>query len=332
VKFGFLLPTCMEGLNQPPATIRPADILRIAREAEALGLDSLWANDHLAPWRKLRQQDPRPYAWYEILVTTAWCASVTTRIKLGLGVIVVPFRDPLLLAKQLATLDALSGGRVLFGVGIGTVRDEFEILQPRQKKASRGAMLDESLEILALLLGQPEATFSGEHYAFEKIALDPKPVQKPFPLYISGQVSETLHRVATWATGLMVMGCPPAALRTRLDALAAEMEKAGRKMSELDVALSLAVSIEPTHERAVERFRNSQVGRRLLGRLELDQVVKGHLIGTPEAVAERIVALGEAGMTHTAPQHIAADRFEEMVEQMHRYAEDVVPRCRGSAR
>jgi probable F420-dependent oxidoreductase len=332
VKFGFLLPTCMEGLNQPPATIRPADILRIAREAEALGLDSLWANDHLAPWPKLRQQDPRPYAWYEILVTTAWCASVTTRIKLGLGVIVVPFRDPLLLAKQLATLDALSGGRVLFGVGIGTVRDEFEILQPRQKKASRGAMLDESLEILALLLGQPEATFSGEHYAFEKIALDPKPVQKPFPLYISGQVSETLNRVATWATGLMVMGCPPAALRTRLGALAAEMEKAGRKMSELDVALSLAVSIEPTHERAVERFRNSQVGRRLLGRLELDQVVKGHLIGTPEAVAERIVALGEAGMTHTAPQHIAADRFEEMVEQMHRYAEDVVPRCRGSVR
>jgi len=332
VKFGFLLPTCMEGLNQPPATIRPADILRIAREAEALGLDSLWANDHLAPWPKLRQQDPRPYAWYEILVTTAWCASVTTRIKLGLGVIVVPFRDPLLLAKQLATLDALSGGRVLFGVGIGTVRDEFEILQPRQKKASRGAMLDESLEILALLLGQPEATFSGEHYAFEKIALDPKPVQKPFPLYISGQVSETLHRVATWATGLMVMGCLPAALRTRLDALAAEMEKAGRKMSELDVALSLAVSIEPTHERAVERFRNSQVGRRLLGRLELDQVVKGHLIGTPDEVAERITALGEAGMTHTAPQHIAADRFEEMVEQMHRYAEDVVPRCRGSAR
>ena len=147
------------------------------------------------------------------------------------------------------------------------------------------------------------------------------------PLYISGQVSETLHRVATRATGLMVMGCPPAALRTRLDALAVEMEKAGRKMSELDVALSLAVSIEPTHERAVERFRNSHVGRRFLGRFELEQVVKG----TPEAVAERITALGEAGMTHTAPQHIAADRFEEMVEQMHRYAEDVIPHCRRAA-
>jgi probable F420-dependent oxidoreductase len=322
----------MEGLNQPPASIRPADIQRIAREAEALGLDSLWANDHLAPWPKLRQQDPRPYNWYEILITTAWCASVTTRIKLGLGVIVVPFRDPLLLAKQLATLDALSGGRVLFGVGIGTVRDEFEILQPRQKKANRGAMLDESLEIVARLFDEAEVSFGGEHYAFEKIALHPKPIQKPLPLYISGQVSETLHRVATRATGLMVMGCPPGSLRTRLDALAVEMEKAGRKMSELDVALSLAVSIEPTHERAVERFRNSHVGRRFLGRFELDQVVQGHLIGTPEAVAERITALGAAGMTHTAPQHIAADRFEEMEEQMHRYAEDVIPRCRMAAR
>ena len=64
MKFGFLLPTCMGGLYQPPATIRPPDILRIAREAEALGLDSLWANDHLAPWPKLRQQDSRPYNWY----------------------------------------------------------------------------------------------------------------------------------------------------------------------------------------------------------------------------------------------------------------------------
>jgi probable F420-dependent oxidoreductase len=322
----------MEGLNQPPLTIRPADISRLAREAEALGLDSLWANDHLAPWPALRRADSRPYNWYEILVTTAWCASVTTRIKLGLGVIVVPFRDPLLLAKQVATLDTLSGGRVLLGVGIGTVRDEFEILQPRKRKANRGAMLDEMLEALARLFSQPEASFEGEHYAFEKIAADPKPVQKPLPLYISGQVSETLQRVAARATGLMVMGCPPPALCSRVDALAIEMEKAGRKISELDVALSLAVSIEPTHERAVERFRNSQVGRRLLGRLELDQLVKGHLIGTPDEVAERIAALGEAGMTHTAPQHIAADRFEDMLEQMHRYAEDVIPRCRGTVR
>jgi len=100
-------------------------------------------------------------------------------------------------------------------------------------------------------------------------------------------------------------------------------------LSELDVALSLAVSIEPTHERAIERFRNSYVGRRLLARFQLDQLVQGHLIGTPEEVAERITALGQAGMTHCAPQHIAADRFEEMLEQMHRYAEEVIPRCRS---
>ncbi len=329
MKFGFLLPTCMEGLNQPPAFAGPADLIQIARKAEELGLYSLWANDHLAPWPRLRQQDTRPFNWYEILITTACCASVTTRIKLGLGVIVIPYRDPLLLAKQLATLDALSGGRVLFGVGIGTVRDEFEILQPRQSKANRGAMLDESLEAIGLLLNEPEASFSGEHYAFDKISLFPKPVQKPLPLYISGQVSETLNRVAKRATGLMVMGCPPAALRTRVDALAVEMEKAGRKMSELDVALSLAVSIESTHERAVERFRDSYVGRRLLARFGLDQIVKGHLIGAPAEVAERIRALGEAGMTHCAPQHIAADSFSEMMEQMHRYAEDVIPLCRS---
>jgi probable F420-dependent oxidoreductase len=321
----------MEGLNQPPAFASPAELLQVARTAEALGLYSLWANDHLAPWPRLRQQDARPYNWHEILIATACCASVTTRIKLGLGVVVVPYRDPLLLAKQLATLDAMSGGRVLLGVGIGTVRDEFEILQPRQKKANRGAMLDEALEAIGLLFTEPETSFSGEYYAFEKIVLYPKPAQKPLPLYISGEVSETLSRVARRATGLMVMGCPPAALRTRLDALAVEMEKAGRTMSELDVALSLAVSIEPTHERAVARFRDSYVGRRLLARFPLEQLVQSHLIGTRDEVAERITALGDAGMTHCAPQHIAADRFEEMLEQMHRYAQDVIPRC-GAAR
>jgi probable F420-dependent oxidoreductase len=318
----------MEGVNQPPAFVGPGNLIELARTAEQLGLYSLWANDHLAPWPKLRERDAGPFNWYEILITTACCAGVTHRIKLGLGVIVVPYRDPLLLAKQLSTLDALSGGRVLFGVGIGTVRDEFEILQPRLPKANRGRMLDESLDALALLLTEAEASFSGEHYAFEKIALYPKPVQKPLPLYISGQVSETLHRVAKQATGLMVMGCPPAALRARLDALQVEMQKAGRSMDELDVALSLALSVESTHERAVERFRQSYVGRRLLGRFDLDQLVKGHLIGTPAEVAERITALGEAGMTHCAPQHVAADSFGEMMDQMERYAKEVVPLCR----
>ncbi|MFQ5933700.1 MAG: LLM class flavin-dependent oxidoreductase, partial [Dehalococcoidia bacterium] len=257
--------------------------------------------------------------------------SVTKKIEVGLGVIVVPFREPVLLAKQVATLDVFSGGRVLFGVGIGTSREEFEVLRPREAKSNRGKMLDETLEVLNLLFNEPEASFSGRYYAFEKLSLYPKPVQKPLPLYISGNVPATLDRVARYGTGLLVMGGPIEAFRTRVNDLHTALEKVERDVSEIDVTVSFAVSLDSSRERAVERFRNSQVGHRFTSWTSdpevIERMIRGNLVGTPEEVAEKVRERAEVGMSHCAPQHIAAESIEEMMEQMHIYAEEVMPLC-----
>ena len=331
MKFGYVLPTCQEGLDQPPAFGGPKELIEIAQMAEKLGFDSLWGNDHITPWETLRAtHGQQPLNWYEILITMACCATATERIELGLGVIVMPFRDIVILAKQLATLDVFSGGRLLFGVGIGTVRDEFELLRPRQLKANRGAMLDESLEALRLLFTEPVASFSGRYYAFEKVNLYPKPIQKPLPLYISGRVEATLERVAKSATGLMTMAAPPDALRAKVNDLRTACEKEGRDVSEIDVTISAALSLDSTRERAIERFTNSAVGRRFAGRGSMDQFVSGNLIGTTNEVADRINQLGEAGLTHIAIQHVAADSYDVMKEQMQIFAEKVLPLCKSA--
>ncbi len=131
----------------------------------------------------------------------------------------------------------------------------------------------------------------------------------------------------------MVMGGPPEALQARVNDLRIALEKVGRDVSEIDVAVSLAVSLDSTRERAVERFLNSHVGHRFTSWTSdpevIDRMIRGNLIGTPEEVAEKIRERAEAGMTHCAPQHIAAETVEEMIEQMHIYAEEVIPLCKS---
>jgi len=330
LKFSFPLPTCVEGLNHPPGTIKPAELIALARAAENLGFYALWANDHLAPWPGLQEAHSEPLNWYEILIASACCASVTTRIKLGLGVIVVPLRDPVLLAKQVATLDALSGGRVLLGVGIGTMREEFDALRPRDAKANRGRMLDEALAAMHLLFGQAPASFSGKYYAFDNVSLYPKPLQRPLPLYVSGQVDATLRRAARYGAGLMLSANRTQDIAARVDKLSAALRTAGRAGERLDITMCPVLCLDPVHERAVARFLDSSVGRRFAASgtsVNAERLASKHLIGTPEEVAERIRDWASAGMTHCAPLHIVAESAAEMIEQMHAYAEDLVPLC-----
>lgn len=333
MKFSFPLPTCTEGLNQPPGSIGPEDIIELAQTAEKLGFDAVWANDHMAPWPVLGAADAGPFNWYDVLISLACCARATSTIKLGLGVVVAPLREPVVLAKQVATLDAFSGGRVLFGIGIGSQRKEFEALHPDSAKANRGRMLDETLAAIEVLFNQVEASFSGAYYAFEKVALDPKPVQKPLPIYISGRVAATVERVVRYGSGLMLLGGSPEIISERVAELGAALEAAGRGLSEIDVTACPAISIDTTRERAVNRFLEAPVGHRFTNWISnqggFEEMIGRQIIGTPEQAAEQVVAWGEAGMTHFAPQHIAARSVAEMSEQMHMIAEHMMPLCRS---
>src|ERR671915_41256 len=125
------LPTCTEGLVNPiPFAAAPADFIRLAQEAERLGYDGVWGNDHVTAAPYVRKHWSAPPNFYEVLVTLATVGAHTSRVHLGTAVIVLPLRDPVLLAKQVATLDRMTGGGRIPGVGLGAHPEEVEAPGP----------------------------------------------------------------------------------------------------------------------------------------------------------------------------------------------------------
>src|SRR5262249_9741771 len=158
------------------------------------GYDGVWGNDHItaAPYVRTRWSDPPSF--YEVLVTLATVGAHTRRVHLGTAVIVLPLRDPVLLAQQVATLDRFPGGRLSPGGGIGPYREEFRAQWPRRASARRGELIDEGLAALRMLFAQREASFAGRHIAFEQIEMSPKPLQHPFPIYVGGHNERAVMR------------------------------------------------------------------------------------------------------------------------------------------
>lgn len=172
---GVALPTALE----PDALADlPRRLVQYARRAEALGFDSLWANEHLLTGRALYAV-PR----LEPLAVLAHVATATTRVRLGTSVLILPWRQPLTLAKQAATLHYLSGERLILGVGPGWDPEAFAALGVPLRE--RGARTDEALAILRRLLRERDVTHEGRFYRFGGVTIDPLPRQ-PMPLWIGG--------------------------------------------------------------------------------------------------------------------------------------------------
>jgi probable F420-dependent oxidoreductase len=160
------------------------DIVRLAVKAEALGLDSVWASDHVFNvGYVLERIGNRPY--YDPLTMLTYVAAKTERIALGTSVLVLPYHQPMRLAKAAATLDVISGGRLLLGVGVGVIEQELNAMG--SPYAERGAITDETIAILKRLWTEDEPSHQGKRYQFNGMKFSPKPVQKPhIPLIIGG--------------------------------------------------------------------------------------------------------------------------------------------------
>ena len=181
----------------------------------------------------------------------------TERIKLGVAVIVMPFREPVVLAKQAITLDHFSNGRLLLGIGLGDSRAEFVSIKPREAKAHRGRMLDEGLEAVSRLLSEPESSYDGENYAHDGVIFFPRPVQDPLPIYIAGHSPTTPQRIARHAHGWLVSY--PSLESFKADRLVVEeaMHAQGRTMSELDITTTWGMRLDRTREKALSNYKNS---------------------------------------------------------------------------
>jgi probable F420-dependent oxidoreductase len=333
VKFGVALPTCTEGMLYPIPFAAPADVVRVAVEAERLGYHAVMGNDHLTTQAYVRKRWPDPPNFFEPLITYAYCASSTKTIRFMTGVIVLPMRHPVVLAKQVATLDQFTGGRVVLGVGVGAYREEYEATQPRLKEVSRAELVEEGIVAMRLLFTERRATYNGRHYQFEDVEMYPKPVQSPLPIFSAGNAEGSIRRAAELCEGWLPAAMGPERIRQGRDRLHMYAEAAGRDPAAVEIAPQLVVCVGRTAEAAERDFKKSQVYEHLLSLqqstlkgFDIDSYVSMNLIGSVDQVGELIEGYRDAGASHLSGLLFVSNSVDEYIEQMALFAETVMPR------
>ena len=240
MRFGVPLPQFGPQAAGPDVASR---IARVATAADRLGYDVLWTAEHLIFPCEIRT--PYPYGdrfpfpttspFLEVVSTLSYLAALTRRILLSSSVMVLPYRHPVLFAKELATLDVLSGGRVLVGVAAGWLAEEFDMLGVPFRE--RGARMDEYLDVLRILWTEERATFRGRFVQLDEAAFFPKPVQKAHPPIWIGGGRIAFDRIVRAGNGWIAAPRPAVAELARdIAELKALAERRGRDPAEIGVA------------------------------------------------------------------------------------------------
>jgi probable F420-dependent oxidoreductase len=277
----------------------PEALRRLAATAEEAGADGVWVSDHLvAPvdarsvYPYARRPAARPGAlgviecFYEPLTTLAVLAGCTARVRLGVSAYVMPYRHPVVTAKQVATLDALSGGRVVLAVGVGWLREEFEALGV--PFARRGRRTEEYLAVCRALWAGGEARWEGELIRLPAVRTGPPPAQRPHPpIWIAGNSPAAVRRAARVGDGWHAIDLRPDEVAAAVRRLAAEAVACGRDPAAL--AISLRTTVAAGDRDAVRRARDAWAAA---GVGDLVANVRG--VASAEAHADGIRALAAA--------------------------------------
>ena len=316
-------PTCREGLFTPPGFATPEQIVDLTVLAEDLGYHAVWGTDFVAPMPDYGIPEDEKPNWYEPLTTIAYAAARTKHIKLGTGLLLAPLREPVIMAKQVATIDQLSQGRMLLGLGLGMSRNEFTALKPHLAKARRGDMLDECIELLCAFFedGGP-VDFDGEYYAVRGVELHPKPVQDPFPIYVPCRNETAYKRIVRWGLNFTA---PASLVPGHVEALRPMLEANGRDPNEMDAVAEGEVLFGATTDEAIDRYQRSRHGQFRLSRQGLDTFLDQNWVGTVDEITNKLGALSERGVDHFYILHIPVDDIGERRELLHQFAEEVIP-------
>ena len=337
-RFGIGVPTATEGMMYPIPFADIDEAIELAVAAERLGFDSVWGNDHISTQRYVRDEFDTPPRFYDPLTYLAYVAASTTKLRLATAVLVLPFRHPVMVAKQAATLDQLSRGRLVLGVGVGAYREEFEAMYPG-RDMHRGRYVDEFIDALSLLFSEQRASYSGEFIRFDDVESYPKPLQDPLPILSGGNSPGSRLRAATIAHGWLPACLTPVEYADGLDEIRRLEPDSHQETSRpFEATIQLVVSMQDRHEGAVERFRSSQVHKHLAslgastmkGRLG-DSLEARNLVGSPDEVGEQVQAYLEAGVETFAGLLFAAGSVEEELEAMERFSEQVIAPFAGAA-
>ena len=244
------------------------DVLALAVEAEALGFDSIWTADHLLNTGKVRERlDDRPY-WHPLGVLSA-AAVMTSRITLGTSVMVLPYHDPVGMAKYVATLDAMCRGRFVLGVGVGALREEFDALGVPFRK--RGAITDECIEVMKDLWTSPQPRYRGGRYRFEGMKFSPLCLQRPHvPLWIGGSSPAAIARAARAGDGWHPTHITAQELALGAASLRAQAHEAGRDPGAIALAPRMDLDTTPPPDaRSLDAIEAKAAGFRDAGAVHL---------------------------------------------------------------
>ncbi len=283
---GLALPSYREGASRE-------GIEAAAETAARLGWHSVFTTDHLLVEPSSRSAD---YARiFDALLTLAHLAPLQPRLRLGISVIVVPMRNAVVLAKELATLDALSGGRLICGVGVGWNRTEFENVGAGERFSVRGAYLDEAINLWRHLWAGEQGPFSGRFHSFDEIRFGPLPVRgAAVPIWVGGRHEAALRRAGRLGDAYHATASSPAQLAVRIPVVRGAAEAAGRRAPLISARLRVYFG---AHEGG------------------------GYVVaGTPEQMASELRSFLELGVGHFCFDFVEPDpdRHAALVERFDR--------------
>ena len=290
----------------------PQEQFDLVRRIEALGFDSVWTGDHVSFHNPM----------YESLTLLAGYVPITSRLRLGTAVYLLALRPPAIAAKITSTLDVLSGGRLIVGVGVGGENPkEFELCGVPH--AERGARVSEAIDVVRTLWRDTPATFKGRFTNFEGVSIDPKPVQKPGPpIWIGGRSDAALARAGRQGDGWVSYVVQPERYAQSLDKIRSAAAAAGRKLEGFAAAHLAFVTVGRDYESAKAVWAEALTKRYAQNFEPLAR--KYGIIGTPEQCVEAIERFRAAGCNYVILNPIGPATQER--EQVERLAADVVPR------
>ncbi len=307
----------------PPQDIQP---VKYAQLAERVGFHSLWFPDHVTlplqttnvhianPETGKRHYPTKPVL-FDALATMAAVAVTTERIKLGTSVLISPYRPPLHDARQFATVDWLSNGRVIAGVGAGWAKEEFEALGLPYDR--RGDMTDECIEIYKRAWTDDVVAFHGEFYNFDNLSMDPKPVQKPYPpIVFGGQSMVGARRSARLCDGFYPVFAHPNARPADndrfLDAIRQEAERGKRDLSDFMLMGVTVARITDADDPDVKKDR------------------RPNCVGTPEMILSDLQGYAEAGYSLMIVfQETRSRTSAELFERLEQFGNEIIPTAKG---
>lgn len=284
-------------------------LMSFAQEAERLGCHSAWVSDHICwpaevaskyPYTDDGSFGPSPdMSWIDAISTLTFVAGCTEKIRLGTTVLILPYRPPVQTAKQIASLDVLSEGRAILGVGIGWMAEEAAVLNMPWDR--RGARSDEQLEIFRRLFTEDAPSFDGEFYGFPEVGFEPKPVQKPLPIWVGGSSAAAFRRTAAYGHAFHAAFQPRQVVADEWAEVRRACEAIGRNPDEL--TLSLRIFLDPA--KAMDPAKS--------------------IAGSRDEMLETIAGLRDIGVTHILLDPVARGGVSARLDALRAFMEDVAP-------